>query len=139
MRDTQPTLPTDRAHDLPPRWDGHVVVWDGWEPAADRPMFICPPPKEPDSCTACGSLARPMRNKGRVADSAITAHAMIDQEDARRALLPPELRHKIPRRAFYRLVAHRCPDCRHDRVLEDLTTWWDLDESDYTDDGSFDA
>lgn len=26
MPDTQPTLPTDRAHDLPPRWDGHVCA-----------------------------------------------------------------------------------------------------------------
>lgn len=37
-----------------------------------------------------------------------------------------------------RLWAYRCPDCRHDQVYELRgDSVWDLDESDYTDVGSF--
>lgn len=137
MPDTQPTLPTDRAHDLPPRWDGHVVVWDGWEAGALSDVRLCPPlPRE--CCPACGSLAEPTTNRGRVARSGITTRQQIAARDASRRQLG-WASHNLRTLAVYRLTAFRCPDCRHDRVLENLTTWWDLDESDYTDDGSFDA
>lgn len=86
MRDTQPTLPTDRAHDLPPRWDGHVVVWDGWEAGALSDVRLCPPlPRE--CCPACGSLAETTTNRGRVARSGITTRQQIAARDASRRQL----------------------------------------------------
>lgn len=44
---TQPPLPTDRDHDLPPRWDGFPVHWHGW--TQSDPVVICPPSAPPTS------------------------------------------------------------------------------------------
>lgn len=35
-----------------------------------------------------------------------------------------------------RLTAFRCPDCHHDHVLHGNDQTWDLDDSDYADEGS---
>ena len=134
----QPTLPrAPRTHDLPPCWDGHVVAWDGWE-APSPSVVICPP--LPSRCPACGSFAAPVTNRGRVANSAITTAERLTRQAAKRDALPLGVRHEAGRPlALYRLVAHRCPDCQHDMVLEDWATWWDLDDSDYGDGGSWPA
>lgn len=117
-----------REHDLPPRWDGLAVVWDGWQTQIEA--FVCPPPK-PTCCTVCGSLADPVTNRGRVARVPAVTHERIREHDEKRAHLagrPP---------ALHRLVAFRCPDCRHDQVWDtDADETWDLDHTDYGPDGS---
>lgn len=133
--DLQPTLPTDRAYDLPPFWDGKPVVWEGWQPLADA--FICPPPRK-ECCPACGSLERPTLNRGRVGTSTEVTHQDIADTDAARKRLPDKIRYKIKTKAYYELAAFRCPDCRHDQVSQLFgDTTWDLEEHDYTADGSW--
>ena len=95
-----------RDHDLPPSWDGEPVAWSDWEQMA--PMFICPPPK-PKPCKVCGTYEPHITNSGRVI-----------QNDGH----------------LLRLTAFRCPDCRTDQVIDWAGDIWDLDPSDYTDDGS---
>ena len=132
----QPTLPTDRSHDLPRFWDGKAVVWRGWE--APLVAWICPPPK-PSCCEACGSLARPVTNWGRVARFGGITHDMIAAADAARDRLPTAHQHRLKGhpRALYELTAFRCPDCRHDQILDRDGSMWNLDESDYSDEGSW--
>lgn len=125
---------TGRAHDLPRFWDGRAVIWSGWEPLVGG--FICPPPK-PSCCKACGSLAKPVVNRGRVAQVGAT-HAAISAIDAKRELLPLGIKHRLKGpRAIYELTAFRCPDCRHDQIDDRDGHTWDLDESDYSEDGSW--
>lgn len=126
-----------REHDLPPRWDGHATVWDGWvtQPA----LFVCPPPA-PRRCTACGSTARSVVNRGWVAVSAITTHDQITRRRDQIALIA-RIKPRgvaIPKPlAFVRLFAWRCPECRHDQVWDtDTDETWDLDHADYSDEGS---
>lgn len=109
-RPTPQALMFPRDHDLPPKWDGRPVQWDGWHTL--MPAFICPPPKR-DCCPACGSLTEPVSNTGRV-------------------FADPDLRVPVGM-----LFAFRCPDCRIDLVLDSHgRDGWVLDESDYSDEGS---
>lgn len=113
-----------RAHDLPPLWDGLVVIWRGWQ-TVEGHVFICPPPKEPACCKACGSLQPSPSNHGLVALSKGT-----DRETIERHARPGMV-------ATYRLVAFRCTDCLFDQVWDtDADQWWDLDETDYVDEES---
>ena len=137
---SQPTLPVDRPHDLPPRWDGRAVVWDGWKSRdADGVLFICPPPR-PQCCLACGSFTPPVSNRGRLALSARTTHQDIIDNNEARSRLPDSVKWKAHASrgpiALYQLTAFRCPDCRFDQVLDGDGQMWDLDESDYGDSGS---
>ena len=129
-------MTADRSHDLPRFWDGKAVVWRGWEAPLDA--WICPPPK-PSCCEACGSLARPVTNRGRVARFGGITHDMIAAADAARDRLPTAHQHRIKGhpRALYELTAFRCPDCRHDQILDRDGSMWNLDESDYSDEGSW--
>lgn len=130
----QPVLPVSRLHDLPPRWDGRVVAWDGWE-VPNGPVFICPPlPKS--CCEACGSAAQQPMNRGRVAISPRTTRDEVLASDAARNRLPVAWRGKLKPLALYELVAWRCPDCLQDMVMELRGGWWRLDESDYGEEGS---
>jgi RNA polymerase subunit RPABC4/transcription elongation factor Spt4 len=99
-----------RDHDLPPKWDGHYVEWAGW---VSLDMFICPPPKR-EVCKVCGSTELSITNRGIIRD-----------RDG-----------KTGRERRYSLMASRCPDCRTDQVMDWNGAWWDLDPSDYVDDGS---
>lgn len=128
-----------RQHDLPPQWDGLAVVWDGWEPSPVDPVWICPPPRTPECCTACGSPTNPVRNRGRVARFPAITHQAIADNDAARDRLPEGQRWRIKPKALYRLLAFRCPDCKHDVVFDsDTRESWDLDHTDYGDAGSHD-
>lgn len=124
-----------REHDLPPRWDGLATVWDGWE--TQIPAFVCPPPKS-SCCSACGSLATPVVNRGRVARVPAVTHDRIREHDDKRARLGAGNGHLAGRPvALYRLHAFRCPDCRHDVVWDvDTDEWFDLDHTDYGPEGS---
>ena len=75
-----------REHDLPPRWDGHAVWWEGWHPGI-VPVFICPPPRRPLCCEGCGSLAEPVSNCGLVAVWASLTPEDIEREGENRRRL----------------------------------------------------
>lgn len=110
-------------HDLPPKWDGHLVEWAGWRQEAHT--FICPPSKDLGACGQCGALAPRLHNLG-------IRHSAYDDNVLRVGkgrLQPRELRAA--------LSALRCPNCHHDTVVD---LWadevWDLDITDYGDQGS---
>ncbi|MGN6609980.1 MAG: hypothetical protein ACTHMS_23590 [Jatrophihabitans sp.] len=120
-------LELPRAHDLPPRWDGHRIEWHGWH-AQPAQVFICPPSAaKPQPCVRCGSMTEQVMNRGTVwvnlDDLAIPA--------VRRGRLHAE-------RVATTLMAFRCVDCHHDQV-HDMTHGdvWDLDPTDYADEGSW--
>lgn len=115
-----------REHDLPPRWDGLLVEWGDWDDTGR--MFICPPPKRPSRCGQCGSTRPRLICTGRVWTDPATSPPAIGRARMRRG------RHLVGM-----MSAFRCPDCEHDSVLDSNGQEWDLDETDYTDDGSFDV
>jgi hypothetical protein len=113
-----------REFDLPRRWDGLVVVWQGWE---EQRMFLCPPPPR-EVCRRCASVDSRPTNRGLVAlrrdisRDVIEAHRKMDA---------------VARVARARLHAFRCTGCQHDEVWDFQTQLtWDLDFTDYGPDGS---
>lgn len=130
-----------REHDLPPKWDGRIVEWTGWEPSL-APVFICPPPRVPvrdESPRRC-EYARGTnteRNVGIVAVSPATTQADLDYENENRRLLGGAVG-KRPLLAYRRLVVTRCCHvCCQDAVYDmDTDELWDLDDTDYGDEGS---
>ncbi|MEE6280162.1 hypothetical protein [Georgenia sp. MJ170] len=124
-----------REYDLPPKWDGLLVVeWTPW--AAPEPVFICPPPTRRECCPGCGSAYPRVHARGMVAnDARTTAEDWAYDRENRRKLGP--LAYKRPRIATWRLYAFRCQDCRHDEVWDTHTDeWWELDHTDYGAGGS---
>lgn len=126
-------------HDLPPRWDGRVALWRGWE--YQQPAFVCPPPT-PTVCERCGTphghrgFPTQSVNRARVALSVTTTLVDIEAHDENRLRLGV-LAHKRKPIALWRLHAFRCPSCKMDTIWDiDTDEWWNLDESDYGDDGS---
>jgi Zn finger protein HypA/HybF involved in hydrogenase expression len=123
---TDDLLTLMRENDLPPRWDGRVVVWEGWKDSMPN-VFICPPTKR-DVCPNCGSGEPSTRNRGLVAKKRSTTLDTI--EGTARA-------HQVGRVATWRLFAFRCTNCHHDQVWDmDLNELWDLDHTDYGPEGS---
>lgn len=125
-----------REHDLPPRWDGRAVLWEGWD---EQPMvFICPPPDVPGCCLECGSVERCIINSGlRAVDETITREQIFQATcvtgEMRRAGGPP----RLGSIAVRELHVSRCPDCHHDIVFDLATSeTWDLDATDYGNAGS---
>lgn len=129
-----------RQHDLPPKWDGLAVLWDGWEYAPSG-VFMCPPPQR-EVCEGCGrpSMERGFpcysRTKGLVAVSTVLTHDNLRYESENRERLGWARGKRAPR-AFYRLFAFRCHHCQVDTVWDtDTDEWWTLDHTDYGDEGS---
>lgn len=120
-------LPLPREHDLPPRWDGFPVEWQGWENLPE--VMMCPPPREAYRCPSCRSTSSRPVNRGLVhTDPNDTSIVAIGRARMRGG------KHLITN-----LFAHRCPDCQLDMVMDGLGTdaqWWELDETDYLDSGS---
>lgn len=131
----QPPLPFARVGDLPRFWDGRAVLWKGWRDDWDQRFA----PRPAMECAACGSTAKPATTLGRVAESPLYSHAMMEADDAAAARLPPIARDRFkPRgRSFYRLMVFRCRDCGYDMVLDDTGSEWELDDDDYAPDGSW--
>ncbi len=114
-----------RDHDLPPRWDGLPVQWSDWSDTTG--VVICPPPPRPERCEHCGTTAAPQINIGRI---------WTDQASAPPAVGRARLRGH--RHLVGLITAFRCPQCEHDSVRDPDGQMWDLDDTDYTDDGSWD-
>lgn len=132
-----------REHDLPPRWDGLVVRWGGWEYQSCG-VFICPPPKPRDDvCPGCKAPLTergfPTRsvNRGEVAIHPGVTLAHIEEREASRERLPFLVKGKLGRLAWMRLVVYRCPECQLDEVWDiQADEWWTLDHTDYGPEGS---
>ena len=128
-------------HDLPPYWDGRAVVWEDWEYAPSG-VFICPPPKD-EVCDGCGEPTKERgfpcwsTANGLRADSPRLTHADYEVEEAARARLPFLLKGKFARHWWIELHVTRCHHCQLDQVWDTTTDeWFDLDHTDYGDDGS---
>lgn len=129
-----------RTHDLPPRWDGRRVEWEGWRDQHD--VFVCgPAARRVDLCQRCSSQKRPVTNIGVVhplpgetfpVESTITKRTRSGREYTK--TLPPVNKPAWP---LVQLHVFRCQDCRHDTVWDtSADEWWDLDPTDYDDTGS---
>lgn len=132
---TGPVLPRNmsRAFDLPPRWDGRVVMWSGWE---ESTVFLCAPP-EREACTVCGSVTPPAVNRGTFYPRNGDTHEALVEVTAKRTGRRYLKGRTVRTKPHPRFLAFRCPDCRHDYVFDMTTeTWWDLDDGDYGPDGS---
>lgn len=107
-------------HDLPPRWDGHPIDWDGrWQPRA-APLHAHL--RQETGCEQCGSDAPELHQRGR-----------YNSYGLRLAHSPLPRRPKVTE-----LLAARCPDCQHTTVIDLMTQdVWELAPSDYTDAGSY--
>lgn len=110
---------SSRLFDLPPKWDGHPVTWDGW--TVEPPVRIYPPPPQ-TLCPGCDTASVAHTNRGHVTPTLIlhgTGHGRTA--------------------SGWDLVAMRCPHCHHDQVIElrDSFNVWDLDDNDYTPEGSW--
>lgn len=114
-----------RTHDLPPRWDGLPIDWGDWAPTSW--VQICPPPTTGRGCVRCASTAPPLAAHGRLYTDPVTAPPAIAMGRRHRG------RHLIGV-----LTALRCPNCAHDVIVDPKGRSWDLDPTDYGDDGSFD-
>ena len=119
-------ITADRAHDLPPLWDGHPVRWGPWKRTA--PALLCDiddaDESEPvvSACERCGAIPEvDIVASGRVLSS-ITGPSGASRDGGLLACL----------------TALRCDSCGHDTV-HDIATGqtWDLDRHDYTDTGSW--
>jgi len=115
-----------REHDLPPRWDGLPVQWGQWGETAG--MFICGRSSaRGERCGRCKSAAAPQINLGRIWTDPRTAPPAIARGRLSRG------RHLV-----CTISAFRCADCGHDTVLDGNGVMWDLDDTDYAEDGSWD-
>lgn len=116
-----------REHDLPPLWDSYPVEWGEWRDTGT--VFMCPPPRSREKCEHCGSTESQAINIGRIWSNPESAPPAIG-----RARLQRHQRHVVEV-----LSVFRCPDCEHDVVLDGDGTPWDLDPTDYTSNGSWEA
>lgn len=123
-----------RLRNLPSKWDGNRVEWlSDWRMS---PAFVCPPPKRRDPCSTCGSTRPRLWRFGAVYSPPIATQRrarsygdlVVNQLEARDG------------RIVGNLFVQRCSECGHDQVWErsgdDEGAWWDLEDSDYSNEGS---
>lgn len=116
-----------RAHDLPPRWDGCLVRWTWRELPGWSQVFICPPPK-PEPCRVCTSTGPLRHASGFLANSPDVTLEQINAADSAG---------RLGSVGVFVLALFRCTGCGHDMVFDMVQNeMWDLDPTDYTDDGS---
>lgn len=110
--------PVDRAHDLPPLWDGRAVQWSDWTDER-LPSLVFHVPADHWACTGCGWIR----------DTELRAVGTLMPPDGVAAMYP-----------CVRLIVRRCPGCRLDEVTDIVTgEVWDLDATDYASTGSWPA
>lgn len=109
--------------DLPPRWDGYEVTWDGrWESSVSSLALHLP---DLGACEECGSVRSQVHRWG--------TYWWTWERPAHMPLRDG------PEKHLRRIMAQRCQDCEHTTVTEMEThETWDIDESDLTDEGSYD-
>ncbi|GAB3166725.1 hypothetical protein GCM10027059_26130 [Myceligenerans halotolerans] len=131
------TLAHSRAHDLPPLWDGRRVEWTPWRDEPHTSMVFHAPAHE-FACTGCGWIR----------DAELRAVGKLHRAPGETFTTPVERRTRsghrysvnieVPARPVARLHVRRCPGCGLDEVTDiDTGEVWDLEESDYTDAGSW--
>jgi predicted RNA-binding Zn-ribbon protein involved in translation (DUF1610 family) len=124
---------SSRVHDLPPAWDGQAVEWTEWEQRWTTMRLHT----KPDVCDFCGSTAEPGISLGLVQPKPGEQTTITRTVKAKRSGREYGREVDVDAWAIYWLAAFRCPGCSHDVVWDRRTDeWWDLDEQDYTDEGS---
>jgi ribosomal protein S27E len=99
--------------DLPPKWDGVPVQWQGWSDL--RSTLVYHLPVDTLACRQCGVVDEPLTNRGR---RQFTYGVIVLQGSSA-------------------LMAARCRHCGHDTVTDmEAEETWDLDEEDYGPNGS---
>lgn len=141
-----PLREVSKLHHLPPKWDGRVVEWRGWEvlhTSADAGGRRHGGPAE--ACEGCGSVGKHASNLGVLYPLAgeTTTQPLYKRTKPKGNGRPGTLyqagEHEVPVKPTIQLFAFRCPDCGLDSVWDMRTDeWWVLDESDYGPDGSTD-
>ena len=87
----------------------------------------CPPPRRPERCDHCGVTVACLINIGRFWTDEASAPAAIGRARLRRG------RHLVGL-----ITAFRCPGVPSRQCFDADGKQWDLDVTDYTDDGSWD-
>ena len=135
-----------RQFDLPPKWDGRDVEWQGWEDTLDT--FICgPAARQREVCPACGSVEARVINIGLVhplpGETWEQDHLIEKRTRSGRSIMVKAGKQMVKAHPVLELVAFRCVDCKHDVVWDKYDggwesggTWWDLDHTDYGPQGS---
>ena len=122
--------------DLPPSWDGETVRWSRWKSGPE--LIICPtPPLTEIACNQCGVVdaTKSLLCWGQRMETGHQENRVLRQLPSGRTYWLNTTR---PATWVRDLVAYRCPHCKHDRVWDKRTDqWWDLDESDYSSEGSY--
>lgn len=117
-------------HDLPALWDGHRVEWAGWR---QEPRTTLDFHGSREVCPHCASSATQSINYGVV----WAKPSGLLQFPRRHAWNSSKLRDDGDHAVKW-LTAYRCPDCRTDEVWDRFSDeLWVLDNTDYTDDGSW--
>lgn len=128
-----------RAHDLPPLWDGRRVDWSPWRESGHGSLMFHAPADE-FACTGCGWIP----------DTRLLAIGWVHPEPGETFTVYKTVRSKhvqgaswerkteVPAWTIARLSVLRCTGCGLDEVTDiDTGEVWDLDASDYTDEGSW--
>jgi hypothetical protein len=115
-------------NDLPPKWDGRPVEWEGWRNLETSMALHLP--VDDLTCRACGAIGERAINSGKRLRT-----FRKEQRTKSGAIYLSTQRYRRPVRDLF---AFRCRHCGHDQVLDTSTDQlWDLDPSDYSDEGSY--
>jgi hypothetical protein len=119
---------------LPGLWDGWEVTWEPMPEVGQ--IFLCPPPKDLERCSECGTCAKPRMWSG-------LRHPQPEELfDSTREKLgrfgrTVHIPTRVPAWPVIDLYAFRCGDCAHDEIWDMRTDeWWDLEPEDYGPTGS---
>lgn len=93
------------------------------------PVVLCMP--DDSCCVGCGSDKNASLNIGLLGEAGMTRGDVVENDRNTRIF------RGLRRRVTTSLRAFRCPDCGRDQVLDHNDDLWTLDESDYSDEGSF--
>ena len=119
--------------DLPRKWDGEPVEWQGW--SAGRTTLAFHLPADALACRKCGAVDEQLTNFGKRPPATPTYPSTRTRTT--RSGHQYESPVEVPSWPIVDLVANRCRHCRHDTVTDRRTDQvWDLELEDYGPDGS---